>query len=1478
MRCAILSTYDIQGGASRAAYRLHKGLLGLGIESAVLSRHKKSADATVHQVQLAADDEHRQAVELLAQAQRRLADDNRTPISNTFFSLAYPGYDLSIHPVVQQADVLNLHWTTNLLCTGGVAGLVATGKPVVWTLHDQRPFTGGCHFSAGCHGYETTCSDCPQLSDPSSNPTAQVLTRSARLLAPGDLTFVAPSRWMAECARRSRLLARARIEHIPYGLELELYRPLPKRAAKEALGIAPETTCLLFGADSCGEQRKGFRELRAALSLCLSDPGFQKRVATGQLQILCFGYGSEKEVLPGLPVKPLGHLESDAELCQAYSAAELFLFASLEDNLPNTILEAMACGTAVIANQAGGVPELITHGQTGFLARVTEPGEFARAICEALNHPERIAVWQRNALALIRERHGLELQARRYRELFGELINVGAQQLAKPMHCTSETAPLVQETLRFVAEEFLTPSIPKLERVWAKADGTDYRPSFRLKNTFINREHEQLAQTFNNESAPGLQKAYELGFYCGEVILEIGGRGDPYAGVALRGANAAARVFQAQCYRLEIGVEQIQASVADLAPALFEQCLFYLGHLQQFRQDLPIVPSMVLVKAGAPPEELRNTFSILERLLAPDTPLLCVASAVDSAMRQTLDEVSRSSRFQVAGFFGNAVLLRAGESCRGKPRGLPAEDFKRLRRQLLDRYRARNGAKPAGAVAVADLTAPMKEALLGLKPGESERRPWPYSAPWAPTLPSTLPNGKAWPRITVVTPSFNQGRYLEETILSVLNQRYPNLEYLVMDGGSTDQTVSILRRYESRLDFWASEKDRGQCHAINKGFARSTGEILTWLNSDDMLAPGALAAVALGFHLSGADMVAGVCQLQENGVLLREHLTSCPDGPLGLEELLDQEHCWDKGQFFYQPEVFFRRGIWERAGARLDESLYFSLDYELWLRFAQAGAQLKVLGCPLAIYRVHANQKTYTVDRYRPELRKVRAQFLAGKAYVPAARVSARVINTLRVVLVNDVGPRFGAGIAQERLGQALSHAGHDVLLLGITVEKVAGAAEAASLSQRLLARLHREHPDAVVLGNLHGSHLGGDLIGEVATHWPTVFMLHDCWLLTGRCIYMGGCEKYLTQCDRTCPTFEEYPALEPDEILPAWERKQRLLAEAEGLVLAANSHWVESRAQAVLQRMKHSGRGVKAATCVVRYGLPLHVFKPRDRQLCREILGLPQDRFVVLFSCANLGDARKGAAHLVEALRRVTIPGLLPVCVGHGAEPLRYELPDLLAVPYTTEPLRQALLYAAADLFIGPSLQEAFGQVFIEAAACGTPTVAYHVGGVPEAAIDGLSARLAQEVTPEALARTIAELYHQPHLCRQLGAWGHLYARSHFSLQSSCRSLCSALRQALASRGVELAPTLRFQPRPSALRVEYLVPPVLPNGAMPSFQELSQTQLLEAQMQDYFQHRLDAYRRGRLPWVLRPGAWLARINRDRLRKAARRWHPGTGI
>lgn len=219
------------------------------------------------------------------------------------------------------------------------------------------------------------------------------------------------------------------------------------------------------------------------------------------------------------------------------------------------------------------------------------------------------------------------------------------------------------------------------------------------------------------------------------------------------------------------------------------------------------------------------------------------------------------------------------------------------------------------------------------------------------------------PTISVVTPSYEQGQFLEATLRSVLDQGYPELELIVLDGGSRDGSREIIERYADRLTYWRSAPDAGQAAAIREGFDRATGDILTWLNSDDLLADGALRRVADAWCRHGGDVVvAGACQLFGPASGGGRHVPTFTDRrdervALPIRRMLDLGRHWFPGEFFYQPEVFFPRAAYEEVGG-VDPSFHYTMDYDLWVRLALAGTEIVVLDETLAHYREHDGQKT----------------------------------------------------------------------------------------------------------------------------------------------------------------------------------------------------------------------------------------------------------------------------------------------------------------------------------------------------------------------------------------------------------------------------------------------------------------------------------------------------------------------------------------
>ena len=255
---------------------------------------------------------------------------------------------------------------------------------------------------------------------------------------------------------------------------------------------------------------------------------------------------------------------------------------------------------------------------------------------------------------------------------------------------------------------------------------------------------------------------------------------------------------------------------------------------------------------------------------------------------------------------------------------------------------------------------------------------WPWTEDIRP-LPETTSNGREWPLISIVTPSFNQGAYLEETIRSILLQGYPDLEYIIIDGGSTDNSVAIIKKYKRWLTHWVSERDHGQADAINKGLASCTGEIFNWINSDDYLLAGALGKIATAFH--EADAVAGVV------VNFNEEGFQKPLVPLKLEAeklvLADPTAQW------HQPGVWMQRAKVIECGG-IDASYDYSFDWDLTIRYLNLFPRVNYLSDVLVHFRLHPQSKTTSSWKHFMEERYRILHKLATTAPKPAMRTACR--------------------------------------------------------------------------------------------------------------------------------------------------------------------------------------------------------------------------------------------------------------------------------------------------------------------------------------------------------------------------------------------------------------------------------------------------------------------------------------------------------
>jgi GT2 family glycosyltransferase len=404
-----------------------------------------------------------------------------------------------------------------------------------------------------------------------------------------------------------------------------------------------------------------------------------------------------------------------------------------------------------------------------------------------------------------------------------------------------------------------------------------------------------------------------------------------------------------------------------------ETAQHYRGELAELHQRLAsseadrAMSSQVIKEQGQRISEIEIERDGLRQVIAEQTQRIGAVEAQRDSLHRELDQVGRQLQQSEALRASQALVIGTQEQqlqtvtaqlrmFQDLYRTIQSGRVYKVTRRLggwkwvEDTIRATAVASPSVEGQNLKAETPIKPLLQNLPPAPPNRTGWPWTET-SPALPSVMPDGSPWPRISIVTPSYNQGKYIEETLRSVLLQGYPNLEYVVIDGGSTDESADIINRYAPWLTYWVSEKDRGQSHAINKGWAHASGEIWAWLNSDDMYLPGTLAKIAEDFHKdpSARVLYGSALFVDENGQF-RFKYEGRPLRP-GVSRM----QYW-RGWDIPQPTLFFDSRLMKEYGP-LDESYHYALDYEWIIRVSQH-VKLTCLEDTLAVYRMHSESKT----------------------------------------------------------------------------------------------------------------------------------------------------------------------------------------------------------------------------------------------------------------------------------------------------------------------------------------------------------------------------------------------------------------------------------------------------------------------------------------------------------------------------------------
>ena len=375
-----MATGEGLGGAAKAAFRIHKSFVELGYDAHLLVSHKKSDYPNVVSVVQNHIDRQKEKYQQTIDFLPVFLHKERT--TDAWSAAWFSPYNVSQHPLVQSADVILLYWVVGgFLSVQEIGKILALGKPVFWRLSDMWAFTGGCHYSGSCENYVSGCFDCPQLGIEKYLDLARRQFRHKQNWDCSHLTILAPSQWVADCAKKSKLFSGFNIKVIGTGVDKSVFKHRNKDSCRQIWNLPTDRKVILFGAvNPFGDSRKGGKELIESLK------EYAKKIQKSDRPLLIiFGsYQIPSELGAIFDVKALGHLSDEQSLATLYSASDLFIAPSLEDNLPNTVIESLACRTVVVGFRTGGLPELIEDGKNGKLAELGNTTEMGQLIKDCL--------------------------------------------------------------------------------------------------------------------------------------------------------------------------------------------------------------------------------------------------------------------------------------------------------------------------------------------------------------------------------------------------------------------------------------------------------------------------------------------------------------------------------------------------------------------------------------------------------------------------------------------------------------------------------------------------------------------------------------------------------------------------------------------------------------------------------------------------------------------------------------------------------------------------------------------------------------------------------------------------------------------------------------------------------------------------------------------------------------------------------------
>ena len=419
MKILLIGKHPSTGGAAIASSRLMEVLKARGVDVKMLVQEGGAEDKGIYSTTRGWLKHRINLLRFIYERLVFLRHEGSRDI-RFLFSLANTGERIVRNRQVMEADIIHLHLiNAGFLSLESLRELLKLGKPIVWTFHDMWPFTGGCHYALDCKGYTKECGMCPYLKKPAKGDLShRIWRKKKRLFGNSQVTVITPSLWLGECVRESSMLAHWQLSTIHNPMDHELYKPAGREEACGRLGLDPSKKYILFGAANMKNMLKGFSYFLEAMQILA-----EKQKVADNTEILLFGKskGESAHSFP-LPVREFAFVKSNRTMIDLYSVAHLFAIPSLQDNLPNTILESLFCGTPVVGFRTGGIPEMIIHRENGYLAEYKSSADLAEGMAWGLKSEfyDRLSARTRE-IAL--ERFSKDITAEKHIELYRNIIN-----------------------------------------------------------------------------------------------------------------------------------------------------------------------------------------------------------------------------------------------------------------------------------------------------------------------------------------------------------------------------------------------------------------------------------------------------------------------------------------------------------------------------------------------------------------------------------------------------------------------------------------------------------------------------------------------------------------------------------------------------------------------------------------------------------------------------------------------------------------------------------------------------------------------------------------------------------------------------------------------------------------------------------------------------------------------------------------------